>query len=130
MLLYVVEVKTTVFGKAQALVFMLKQLIIWVAILLVFLVVEVHQGIDCLYIRVFSWILILDGLLTTYECFERGNFILWKCTQPFIILRDCPRLRLSGLSWHASASLNVEGCRMGGHSLISAAGLVRVMKIG
>lgn len=120
-----VEVKTTVFGKAQALVFMLKQLIIWVAILLVFLIVEVHQGIDCLYIRVFSWILILDGLLTTYECFERGNFILWKCTLPFIILRDC-----IGLSSHASASLNVEGCRMGGHSLISAAGLVRVMKIG
>lgn len=31
------------------------------------LVVGVHQGIDCLYIRVFFWILILDRLLTTYE---------------------------------------------------------------
>lgn len=61
------EVKITVFGKAQALVFMFKQLIIWVAIPLVFLVVEVHQGIDCLYIRVCFWILIVDGLLTTYE---------------------------------------------------------------
>lgn len=37
----------TVFGKAQALVFMLKQVIIWVAILWIFLVVEVYQGIDC-----------------------------------------------------------------------------------
>lgn len=39
--------KITVFGKAQALVFMLKQVIIWVAILWIFLVVEVYQGIDC-----------------------------------------------------------------------------------